>query len=275
MSIFYGIVPYIGVLYLASFLATGNISYLTRLFVWGMIATLNEVIFKRIFDQRRPSGSCLYFESYGMPSGHAATSMGLLTYILLELFVYHPNVLCGLTCQSRRRRRTRDEEAGTTTTTASSSSRIDYSFVWGYGWYVPSSGRGDANDPAGGGNGDGDNDDGADDIARSDSVFVHIRDVDANIAEGVDGGGGTIQGRGKWVHHIYALCYALLLLPVPFSRVYLHDHTRDQVLAGSALGVSISIIWYICFVRTFGGKLLTRWGKSDCGRWWGLKLGTV
>jgi hypothetical protein len=68
ISIFYGIVPYlVGLMYMAYFLATGHISALTRFVVWGMIATSNEVIFKNIFDQRRPVGSCLYFESYGMP----------------------------------------------------------------------------------------------------------------------------------------------------------------------------------------------------------------
>ena len=42
---------------------------------------------------------------YTMPSGHAATSIGLMTYILLEMFVCHPNMLCGLTCQKRDIRR--------------------------------------------------------------------------------------------------------------------------------------------------------------------------
>lgn len=66
-SMFYGIVPYVGVLYLLLFLAMGDIAYLTRLVIWGMIAVLNEEVFKNLFDQRRPTGSCLYFESYGMP----------------------------------------------------------------------------------------------------------------------------------------------------------------------------------------------------------------
>jgi len=66
-SVFYGLVPYLGVLYLAAFLATGDIVPLTRFVVWGMIAVLNSQVFKPMFNQERPTGSCLYFESYGMP----------------------------------------------------------------------------------------------------------------------------------------------------------------------------------------------------------------
>ena len=32
-------------------------------------------------------------------SGHSATSIGLLAYLLLELLVYHPNLIYGLACQ--------------------------------------------------------------------------------------------------------------------------------------------------------------------------------
>ena len=66
-SVFYGLVPYFGVLYLVAFLATGDIVPLTRLVVWGMIAVLNSEVFKPMFNQERPTGSCVYFESYGMP----------------------------------------------------------------------------------------------------------------------------------------------------------------------------------------------------------------
>ena len=67
VSMFYGLVPYFGALYLMAFLATGDVVPLTRLFVWGAIAVLNSEVFKPMFDQKRPAGSCLYFETYGMP----------------------------------------------------------------------------------------------------------------------------------------------------------------------------------------------------------------
>jgi hypothetical protein len=188
-------------------------------------------------------------------SGHAATSIGLLTYLLLELFVCHPNLLCGLTCQRRT--------GGTA-----------YSFEWGYGWHAPRS-------TSGGG------DDGADPAAAaggasappSDSVAVRIYDDGGD--DGVDNAttwtcAASRPFGGRWEHHWYALLYSLLFLPVPFSRVYLHDHTRDQVLAGSAVGVAISAIWYVCFIRACDGtRLLRRWGRSGCGRWWGLRFGAA
>ena len=76
---------------------------------------------------------------------------------------------------------------------------------------------------------------------------------------------------------MYALLYAFLFLPVPFSRVYLHDHTRDQVLAGSAAGAAISAAWYAVAVRGCGcTRYSKRWGaRSRCGRWWGLRFGTA
>ena len=63
-----------------------------------------------------------------MPSGHAATSIGLLTYLLLELFVYHPNLFGGLSCCREEGER--------------------YLYVLGYGWvrreqHTPSDASGD------------------------------------------------------------------------------------------------------------------------------------
>eukprot|EP00984_Skeletonema_dohrnii_P015685 scaffold6822_cov121-Skeletonema_dohrnii-CCMP3373.AAC.5 len=118
MSIFYGLVPYlVGFIYGVSFLLTGSLVPLTRLVVLGVIVVINDEILKKVVVQKRPIGSCLYFKSFGMPSGHAATSIGLLTYLLLELFVLHPNLMCGLTCQKK------------------GGDRDDvYFFAWGYGW---------------------------------------------------------------------------------------------------------------------------------------------
>jgi hypothetical protein len=222
-------------------------------------------------------------------SGHAATSIGLLTYLLLELFVYHPNLVCGLTCQ-RRRMRGRGGGRGTGGGTA------DYTFEWGYGWHAP------PRSASGGGGGDGDADPaaagsgGGASAPPPDSVAVRIYGDDGMVSgtggddddDGVDnnnatttrrpssflvGGGG---GSSRWEHHMYALLYAFLFLPVPFSRVYLHDHTRDQVLAGSAVGAAISAAWYAVVVRWCGCTgYLKRWGRSRCGRWWGLRFGTA
>ena len=52
--------------------------------------TLNEVVIKNLVQQHRPPGSCLYFKSYGMPSGHAQSSVGMLVYLMLETWVDRP-----------------------------------------------------------------------------------------------------------------------------------------------------------------------------------------
>ena len=168
---------------------------------------------------------------------------------MLELFVYHPNLLCGLTC----RRKGTPADA--------------YSFEWGYGWHRAVRSEADAR-PAG-------------ENAPLDSVVVQINEDDG-IVEGDNDNNANTWGRAlsrpfhvKWIHHWYALGYFLLLFPVPFSRIYLHDHTRDQVLAGSVVGAAISMVRYTCFVRTCGGKLMTGWGRSDCAKKWGVKFGGV
>ena len=55
-------------------------------------------------------------------SGHAAVSIGLLTYILLELFILHPDLMCGLTCQKRQELQ------------PLANGENVYVFEWGYGW---------------------------------------------------------------------------------------------------------------------------------------------
>lgn len=67
ISIFYGLVPYLCVIYLPLFLISGSLVPLTRLVVLGMIAIMNEGIIKNLFEQPRPTGSCMYFLSFGMP----------------------------------------------------------------------------------------------------------------------------------------------------------------------------------------------------------------
>lgn len=258
VSIIYSLVPYaVAFAYLVSVLATGDLVALTRLAVFVAISIPNELVFKRLVKQYRPLGSCLYFASWGMPSGHAATSIGLLTYLLLELFVYHPNILCGLTCQKKEHR---------------------YSFKLGYGWQ-----RQTANNEQGPGTscaleGSADN-----------AVVLDMNDGDV----GVSAGDGSSPNDGmppdprseyressptaasapavvprRWL----ALCYCLVLFPVPFSRVYLHDHLRAQVLAGAGVGAAIAALWYLGVVRNCGLRVLD-WRTSAWGTWWGLTLG--
>ena len=148
-------------------------------------------------------------------------------------------------------------------------SREDRAFVRGYGWRAvpPSSGDG--------------NDDGAISDAPSGLVVVRIHDdyaIEEGGVEDIPESSSSMvppNRMGRWAQHIHALCYVLLLLPVPFSRVYLHDHTRDQVLAGSGLGIIISTVWYTCFVRNCGYELMNGWGRTNCGMWWGLKFSAV
>jgi len=254
MSVFYGIVPYLmGFVYLISFLASGNLIPLTRLVVLGVIAMMNEGIFKNLVKQHRPEGSCLYFSSFGMPSGHAATSIGLLTYLLLELFVYHPNLLCGLTCQKREQRNV-------------------YSFQWGYGWQKQQDG-----------------DDELHPTASADNAVIDIKDDgvqegDANWTKPTTdieeintspepllptASSQMLPVEVKWRYHVYALGYFILLLPVPFSRVYLHDHFRNQVLAGSFIGIVVSTVWYMGIVRTCSRRVMG-WERSEWGKWCGF-----
>lgn len=219
-----------GFVYLVLFLASGDLTPFTRFFVLGVISAVNEGLFKHWIKQRRPVGSCLYFLSFGMPSGHAATSIGLLTYLLLELLVYHPNLLCGLTCQKEG-----EKDA--------------YSYKLGYGWQKH------ADDEQ------VDGTSGAPDVA-----------VDDGGAEPLLNKNQESRSSSTWLYHLYALGYILLLFPVPFSRVYLHDHLRSQVLAGSFIGIGASMVWYLAFIRNCGMRVI-QWRKSEWGQWWGLKFG--
>lgn len=68
LAIAYSLMPYaVAFVYLVLFLATGSLVPFARFVVFGAIAVLNEVVFKRIVKEYRPEGSCLYFQSYGMP----------------------------------------------------------------------------------------------------------------------------------------------------------------------------------------------------------------
>jgi membrane-associated phospholipid phosphatase len=245
-SVFYSLVPYLlGFIYLVLFLMSGNLVPLMRFFVFGVISVMNEGIFKHILQEERPTGSCLYFKSYGMPSGHAATSIGLLTYILLELYVLHPHISCGRSCQ---------QQTGS------------YYFEWGYGWQKQADATTtNAND------GDGsvsiDINEGSEPVVNGEVNVFHSRAPLLNNTQ------STYSAR-CWTCHLYALFYIALLLPVPLSRVYLHDHYRNQVLVGACIGVGVSILLYLGLIRGCGmRKRIETWIRSEWGNWWGWKFG--
>lgn len=182
-------------------------------------------------------------------SGHAATSIGLLTYILLEMFVYHPDILCGLTCQRNN--------------------TYAYNYLWGFGWRKQitqdgSDASADANE----------NEEAL--YTASDSVALDIHNE--NCIEGDTDpsyhqpSSATKSNIVKWRHHLYAIEYIILLLPVPFTRVYLYDHTRNQVLAGSLIGMVTATLWYLCFMRICGAMIMKRW-NDGWSNWLGLRFG--
>lgn len=63
---------------------------------------------------------------------------------------------------------------------------------------------------------------------------------------------------------------ALLLLPVPYSRVYLHYHTILQVIIGSIIGLSISLAWFLFLTRVV---LPRGWLNTIVETQFGRKLG--
>jgi len=42
----------------------------------------------------------------------------------------------------------------------------------------------------------------------------------------------------------YTMVWATIMLPVPFFRVVLYDHTADQVLVGSIIGIALAALWF-------------------------------
>eukprot|EP00584_Thalassiosira_punctigera_P018492 CAMPEP_0172553704 /NCGR_PEP_ID=MMETSP1067-20121228/51357_1 /TAXON_ID=265564 ORGANISM="Thalassiosira punctigera, Strain Tpunct2005C2" /NCGR_SAMPLE_ID=MMETSP1067 /ASSEMBLY_ACC=CAM_ASM_000444 /LENGTH=277 /DNA_ID=CAMNT_0013341923 /DNA_START=234 /DNA_END=1064 /DNA_ORIENTATION=- len=132
LALIYSLIPYILITFFSFyFLATGNIVTITRLGLMGFVSLVNDAMLKNILKQTRPMGSCLYFHSYGMPSGHAATSIGLLTFMLLELLLYHPNNICA------KRHVNPTETHDVEGVEAESSFGTEYNFTWGYGWQKP------------------------------------------------------------------------------------------------------------------------------------------
>lgn len=177
-------------------------------------------------------------------SGHAATSIGLLTYLLLEKFVYHPNLLFGMSCIPRN------------------DQRSAYSFMWGYGWHWHDLSN--------------ENEEHLDVANNASAPEVRDESIAIDIVVGTVESDSLVElkplsvvervtqpFRDQWIYHWYALGYCLLLLPVPFSRVYLHDHSRNQVLVGSFVGMVTSMIWYMGIVRNCGLTMIRRNQQSE------------
>eukprot|EP00581_Thalassiosira_minuscula_P012180 CAMPEP_0183715354 /NCGR_PEP_ID=MMETSP0737-20130205/9612_1 /TAXON_ID=385413 /ORGANISM="Thalassiosira miniscula, Strain CCMP1093" /LENGTH=315 /DNA_ID=CAMNT_0025944445 /DNA_START=464 /DNA_END=1408 /DNA_ORIENTATION=- len=140
LSLLYSLLPYVlRFFFTIHFLALGNVVPLTRLVLMDLVFLVNDVVLKNIANQPRPMGSCLYFHSHGMPSGHAATSMGLLTFLLLELLFYHPNLFGTRSATSPRTQIQEVDEGG-------DAFGLKYPFMWGYGWRKPPLDAAETND---------------------------------------------------------------------------------------------------------------------------------
>ena len=185
--------------------------------------------------------------------------------------MYHPNLLCGLSCQK-------------------GDNRNAYSFGWGYGWQKQADddeqcgSMSDAPGVAGdsviigvndGGVDEGDNSLNVEETNVSREALL-VKSRESSPPSSIPTSSPTwmralmIPFQEKWLYHWYALGYFVLLFPVPFSRVYLHDHSPDQVMAGSFVGIVASTVWYLGFVRNCGMWVI-EWKRSKWGKWWGLK----
>ena len=171
-----------------------------------------------------------------LQSGHAETSIGLLTYILLEMFVMHPNILFGLTCQ-------KTDDA------------INYTFELGYGW-IHSNNDESIEEP----------------LQPNDVETGGNTNEESQVEQQTDVSAKSTAPSSKWFCHNCALLYTIILLPVPFSRVYLHDHYRDQVLIGGCIGVLVSAVCYMGLMR--GLRLhskMSSFANGEWGQWCGVK----
>jgi hypothetical protein len=193
-------------------------------------------------------------------SGHACTSIGLLTFILLELFVDHPNLFgrrhttMTLNCD--------DEEV-----------YLHRTFAWGYGWQKESH-QSESNSPE-----------------PVESPYLEIAENDDRQMSPVPSSNlmsttripnaSSLVHKSNWILHYYSILWIVLLLPIPLSRVYLHDHTAMQVLVGSFVGVILGTVCRFCIVRgrlCRSGNVNSRTMMElvvNCrfGKWIGLNFG--
>jgi len=270
LSVLYSLVPYTLLLYFGiRFLASGNVMQLTRLVLMGFISLVNDAILKHILKQPRPTGSCLYFHAYGMPSGHAATSMGLLAFMLLELLLYHPNLY-------GRKNVTMIEGSGDEMGGELQQNTLEDPFIfeWGYGWHhwwALSDTTSSLNEAIL-------SDDIVEDARRESSLLTSF-DSTLEVTSTPFTQPPANSIRSKWLHHRYALLWTIILLPVPLSRVYLHDHTLLQILVGSVVGTILGIVWFLCIIRgrafgsNAGRRMLAYLVNCSFGKWAGLNLG--
>jgi hypothetical protein len=154
------------------------------------------------------------------------------------MFVMHPNILCGLTCQ-------KDDS--------------NYTFQLGYGWIKTNSGSGN------------------EEPSQTNNMDEETGEATAAAVPNNESSSATlIQDKqdsttSKWFCHIVALVYTIIFLPVPFSRVYLHDHYSDQVLIGGCIGVIVSTLCYLGLMRGLGlHQKMSRFAGGEWGRWWGI-----
>jgi len=247
-SLLYSLVPYLLLTYFAfHFLVMGDVVSISRLGLMGFASLMNDVLLKNLVDQPRPTGSCLYFHSYGMPSGHAATSIGLLTYMLLELLLHHPNLF-------GKNHMSTGESYGVGNEEGELSPDANLSFAWGFGWQKRSGGS-ESNGveamvlasssrerlasllPP------------SHESAEAISVPVVATNLDPTSCDTILNQHQECHLQSKWLHHYYALLWTAILLPVPLTRIYLHDHTPMQVIVGSFVGIILGNIWYFCIIR--------------------------
>jgi hypothetical protein len=84
----------------------------------------------------------------------------------------------------------------------------------------------------------------------------------------------------NWTLHYYSLLLTVLLLPIPLSRVYLHDHTAMQVLNGSFGGVILGGRCHflhfqdqLCWSSNVNSRTMTELVVScHFGKWIGLNV---
>ncbi|KAL3762623.1 hypothetical protein ACHAW5_001216 [Stephanodiscus triporus] len=242
-SLVYSLVcPYAMVAYfVCHFLASGNVISLVRLCMMAFLELANGVLFKDVVRQPRPTGSCLYFHSYGMPSGHACTSIGLLTFILLELFVDHPDLF------GRRH---------TTMTVNCDVQEIDLTrtYEWGYGWQeLEHQPENNSSEPEPVESSHSEIVDDVDDrqmalLSSSDRISVAtIPTASPLMISHFHSRRQCLES--NWIIHYCSILWTILLLPIPPSRVYLHDHSVMQVLVGCFVGVILGATCHFFIIR--------------------------
>ena len=206
-------------------------------------------------------------------SGHAATSIGLLTYMLLE-FLFHLPDLSGKTNACVRE----NSNVEGVNSESPSGMGMQYSFVLGYGWRNSCKATENNNLEA-------------NMLSRDD-----VREMFHSVSESSAPTETTLLD--QWLcsticvnpvtpqchHYFHALLWIIFLLPVPLSRVYLHDHSVLQILTGSMVGITLGTSWYFCIIRGWlywSGALVKN--NAECmeclvsspfGKWLELKMET-